>query len=55
VKARILVCKAANFPNDSTAEQLYGDREFEAYRMLGYLAAEHPCGNRFGRVADLGA
>jgi hypothetical protein len=27
------------FPNDSTAQQLYGDREFEAYRRLGELAA----------------
>ncbi len=28
-----------NFPHDSTAQQLYGDREFEAYRSLGELAA----------------
>jgi hypothetical protein len=27
----------ANFPHDSTAQQLYGDREFEAYRRLGEL------------------
>ncbi len=27
------------FPNDSTAQQLYGDREFEAYRRLGEIAA----------------
>ncbi|MDQ1625904.1 MAG: hypothetical protein QOJ49_1402 [Actinomycetota bacterium] len=27
------------FPNDSTSQQLYGDREFEAYRALGELAA----------------
>jgi hypothetical protein len=27
------------FPHDSTAQQLYGDREFEAYRALGELAA----------------
>ena len=27
------------FPHDSTAQQLYGDREFEAYRSLGELAA----------------
>jgi hypothetical protein len=27
------------FPNDSTANQFYGDREFEAYRRLGYQAA----------------
>ena len=27
----------ANFPNDTTAQQLYGDREFEAYRRLGEL------------------
>jgi hypothetical protein len=26
-----------NFPHDSTAQQLYGDREFEAYRRLGEL------------------
>ena len=26
------------FPNDSTANQFYGDREFEAYRRLGYEA-----------------
>jgi hypothetical protein len=26
------------FPNDSTANQFYGDREFEAYRRLGYAA-----------------
>jgi hypothetical protein len=30
----------AAFPNDSTAQQLYGDREFEAYRRLGELAAQ---------------
>jgi len=29
------------FPNDSTLHQLYGDREFEAYRRLGEIAAEH--------------
>ena len=28
-----------SFPHDSTAQQLYGDREFEAYRALGELAA----------------
>ncbi len=28
------------FPHDSTAQQLYGDREFEAYRRLGESAAE---------------
>jgi hypothetical protein len=28
-----------DFPHDSTAHQLYGDREFEAYRRLGELAA----------------
>jgi hypothetical protein len=28
------------FPHDSTAQQLYGDREFEAYRKLGELAAD---------------
>jgi hypothetical protein len=28
-----------DFPNDSTAQQLYGDRQFEAYRRLGELAA----------------
>lgn len=27
-----------DFPNDSTMQQLYGDREFEAYRALGELA-----------------
>jgi hypothetical protein len=27
------------FPNDPTIQQLYGDREFEAYRRLGELAA----------------
>jgi hypothetical protein len=27
----------ANFPHDTTAQQLYGDREFEAYRRLGEL------------------
>ncbi|MEP6464378.1 MAG: hypothetical protein ABJC62_13405 [Frankiaceae bacterium] len=27
------------FPHDSTAQQLYGDREFEAYRRLGEVAA----------------
>ncbi len=27
-----------HFPNDSTANQFYGDREFEAYRRLGYQA-----------------
>ena len=39
------------FPNDSTGNQLYGDREFEAYRRLGQAAAEeavalmaHPSG-----------
>jgi hypothetical protein len=30
----------ANFPHDSTAQQLYGDREFEAYRRLGELGGE---------------
>ena len=29
------------FPHDSTLQQLYGDREFEAYRRLGEIAAEH--------------
>ncbi|MDQ1605368.1 MAG: hypothetical protein QOE01_3213 [Actinomycetota bacterium] len=29
-----------SFPNDSTTEQLYGDREFEAYRRLGELGGE---------------
>lgn len=29
-----------DFPNTSTADQLYGDREFEAYRRLGQAAAE---------------
>jgi hypothetical protein len=29
-----------NFPHDSTAQQLYGDQEFEAYRRLGELAAQ---------------
>jgi hypothetical protein len=29
----------AAFPNDPTTQQLYGDREFEAYRRLGQLAA----------------
>lgn len=28
-----------SFPHDSTVQQLYGDREFEAYRALGDLAA----------------
>jgi hypothetical protein len=28
------------FPHDSTAQQLYGDREFEAYRRLGELGGE---------------
>ena len=28
-----------DFPHDSTAHQLYGDEEFEAYRALGQLAA----------------
>ncbi len=28
------------FPHDSTAQQLYGDREFEAYRRLGDVAAD---------------
>ena len=27
-----------DFPHDPTAQQLYGDREFEAYRRLGELA-----------------
>jgi hypothetical protein len=30
----------ANFPHDSTAQQLYGDREFEAYRRLGELGGK---------------
>lgn len=29
-----------DFPNTSTGDQLYGDREFEAYRRLGQAAAE---------------
>jgi hypothetical protein len=28
------------FPNDSTAQEWYGDRQFEAYRRLGELAAD---------------
>jgi hypothetical protein len=28
-----------DFPHDSTAQQLYGDQEFEAYRRLGEVAA----------------
>ncbi len=28
------------FPHDSTANQLYGDRQFEAYRKLGEIAAQ---------------
>ena len=28
------------FPHDSTAQQLYGDREFEAYRRLGELGGD---------------
>jgi hypothetical protein len=30
----------SSFPHDSTAQQLYGDREFEAYRRLGELGGE---------------
>jgi hypothetical protein len=30
----------SNFPHDTTAQQLYGDREFEAYRRLGELGGE---------------
>ena len=33
-----------DFPNTSTADQLYGDREFEAYRRLGQAAAEQAIG-----------
>jgi hypothetical protein len=42
-----------DFPHDPTSQQLYGDREFEAYRRLGELAArtaldmigrDRPCG-----------
>jgi hypothetical protein len=29
----------SRFPHDPTSQQLYGDREFEAYRRLGELAA----------------
>jgi hypothetical protein len=29
-----------SFPHDTTAQQLYGDREFEAYRRLGELGGE---------------
>ncbi|MBE7189794.1 MAG: hypothetical protein INR67_16010, partial [Jatrophihabitans endophyticus] len=32
------------FPNDSTGNQLYGDREFEAYRRLGQAAAGQALG-----------
>jgi hypothetical protein len=32
------------FPHDSTAQQLYGDREFEAYRRLGELGGERALG-----------
>ena len=32
------------FPHTSTAQQLYGDREFEAYRRLGEVAAEAAVG-----------
>jgi hypothetical protein len=28
------------FPHDGTAQQLYGDREFEAYRRLREIAAQ---------------
>jgi hypothetical protein len=30
----------SSFPHDSTAQQLYGDQEFEAYRRLGEVAAQ---------------
>lgn len=31
------------FPNTSTVNQFYGDREFEAYRKLGWTAAAQAC------------
>ncbi len=31
----------AKFPNDPTADQLYTDQKFEAYRALGYLAGRN--------------
>ncbi len=39
------------FPNTTTADQFYGDREFEAYRKLGWIAAKQAC---TVREADLG-
>jgi hypothetical protein len=46
----IVTWAAANdkFPNDSTGNQLYGDREFEAYRQLGWEAAKQACELRAG-------
>jgi hypothetical protein len=38
------------FPHDSTAQQLYGDREFEAYRRLGELGGERALGLMLGEV-----
>lgn len=38
------------FPGKSTAQQLYGDLEFEAYRKLGVLAGEHIVQRKHGPV-----
>ena len=34
------------FPNASTTDQFYGDREFEAYRELGWIAGQQACALR---------
>jgi hypothetical protein len=41
------------FPHDTTLQQLYGDREFEAYRRLGEIAAEHARALLEDRAVDL--
>jgi hypothetical protein len=43
-----------DFPHDPTSQQLYGDREFEAYRRLGELAA-HTALDMIGNYWPCGA
>jgi hypothetical protein len=39
------------FPHESTGDQMYGESQFESYRMLGYHVVETVC--KGGKVKDL--
>ncbi len=44
----------AAFPHESTAEQWFGEAQFESYRMLGLQTVSALCGERqFASVRDL--